>query len=159
MARKKKHGAGPEYRQGHGVSARLNSSNTPAEAEMLGFLWANFPYEERWKIHYDAHPCSRRVDFHCRVLRIAIEIDGDGRAKRDRATAEDLARIEAEGWTLLRFDAKELMRDPDAAFAEVMRVALASRAKLAAIRQERETGYAPAEDPDWLPEGGPWIEG
>ena len=60
------------------------------------------------------------IDFACRSLKLAIEVDGGQHAERQQADAARTAYLEANGWTVLRFWNHDVLSNPGGAMAVIL---------------------------------------
>ena len=72
------------------------------------------------------------VDFYCAAARLAIEVDGIVHDMGDRPQRDDKrdADIRGKGYTILRFAAADILRDPVEAAESVVAVAAPLRQSL-----------------------------
>jgi Protein of unknown function (DUF559)/AbiEi antitoxin C-terminal domain len=87
-----------------------------------------------------------RVDLAWRELRLALEYEGDHHREPDqfRRDVTRLNALRAAGWTVLRFTADDVLRDPR---GTVRSVAAALRELTARIRPARSSATAPPRRP------------
>lgn len=97
---------------------RLRSGATDAEQRLWRELRRVRPRFTRQLVlsHYI-------LDFACRSLRLAIEIDGGQHAVRRGADTARNAYLQAQGWTILRFWNHEVLSNPGGVMAAVLSAA------------------------------------
>jgi len=97
----------------------LRREPTPSEWRLWQVLRGR---PEGWKFRFQ-HPfpgCT--ADFYCPAARLVVEIDGDSHSMGD-APQRDQARdawLRAQGLTVARYDAKDVMRELEAVVASIL---------------------------------------
>ncbi len=85
-------------------------------------------------------PCF--ADFACVAHKLVIEIDGDHHAFQTEADAQRTARMEREGWRVLRFWANHVVENPEGIWAEIEQAVSAPPLLASPPLGERNMKYA-----------------
>src|SRR6266478_5934112 len=101
---------------------RLRQSSTDAERRMWSAL------RDRRLIRYKfrrQHPIGQYiVDFACTEHRVVIELDG-GQHAGSTAEARRTARLESQGWTVIRFWNNDVLSNTNGVVETILRTLLA----------------------------------
>ncbi|MGE6782328.1 endonuclease domain-containing protein [Ensifer adhaerens] len=101
---------------------RMRSAMTDAELKLWNELRAHrlmgFGFRRQVPI------AGYIVDFACSTQRVIVEVDGSQHARADdtRYDLERTLRLEADGWTVLRFWNDDVLRDIDNVCEHIVRV-------------------------------------
>lgn len=91
-----------------------------------GVLWQLLrlrPGELKFRRQHPFERCT--VDFYCPAARLVVEVDGDGHSMGHRPAA-DWSRdawLNRQGLRVLRFDATDVLRDPESVVRAILREA------------------------------------
>ena len=69
------------------------------------------------KIRKQTWLCGYLVDFYCAAAKLAIEVDGDTHAHQQDYDERRTARLESEGFRVIRFSNDDVMRNLDGVVA------------------------------------------
>ena len=97
------------------TARRLRRDATPAERILWQILRQQRP---RWTRQMVIG--SAVVDFACRSVRLIVELDGGHHALQLEADAVRTARLEADGWTVLRFWNNDVIENEEAVAARIL---------------------------------------
>ena len=119
----KRRGALPRRRQKRNVPLARKLRGTMSLPEVL--LWQRLhPSDAKFRRQ---HPLGRYVlDFYCASARICVEVDGISHNMGDSPSRDAVrnAWIEAQGVTVLRVSAAEVLRNPDVVADQIVRFVL-----------------------------------
>ncbi|WP_296611479.1 endonuclease domain-containing protein [Sphingomonas sp.] len=69
------------------------------------------------KIRKQTWLCGYLVDFYCAAAKLVIEVDGDTHAHQQDYDERRTARLESEGFRVIRFSNDDVVRNPDGVVA------------------------------------------
>ena len=92
-------------------------------------LWQRLKGSPRGTAFRKQHPISPyRVDFYCAAAKLVIEVDGAAHDMGDRPEQDEMRTraLEAQGYTVVRIAASEVLRDADGVAEAIVALALAA---------------------------------
>ena len=95
----------------------LRRDSSPAERKVWEFLRSRRIDDAKFRRQHPIGPYF--ADFACVSRKLVIEVDGEHHAYQQDADARRTARMESEGWRVVRFWANHIVENPEGIWQEI----------------------------------------
>ena len=79
------------------------------------------------KFRFQSPLCGHVVDFLCEDAKLVVELDGGQHGEMQEADAERTSKIEAAGYTVIRFWNNDVLRNTEGVLMEIERMLLIAK--------------------------------
>lgn len=102
------------------IARRLRRDKTEAEAR----LWHHVRNRQlaRAKFRFQAPLCGHVADFLCEDAKLVVELDGGQHGEMIDADADRTAKMEAAGYTIIRFWNNDVLKNTEGVLTEIERM-------------------------------------